>query len=687
MRCSSHFDSCALQRVSPCDDTERASLKLEPPHAPRDEAIFWLTAAAEIEHFLMVQYLFAAYSLNVRDAEDQEEAVRDLQNAVLQIAREEMGHLITVQNLLHVLGAPLNFRREHSSYASEIYPFRFKLEPMSLGSLAKYTLAESPEDRAVLEAGLKPEDLTVYDGPVRELGHASNDSRKIRHVGPIFERLGELFADELEDTDFRLDRAGYQARWSDWGYEPHPDATDTELRVLVRTLDQTNAADLRKAAVQAIKDIGEQGEHADMDMLDGESHFERFFASFKAFRDIEEALGRPPTWPVADNPNASVAPQKGERDHRMLDAMLDSPYSRGRISNERSRKWAQLFNLRYRLLLSYLHHALLLDGAPFKDNGDRTDKGIVMYWTFCEMRRVKKLAHKLVQMPLDDGASGRNAGPPFELPYSLKHSMIDRDRWATHADVLGASIMLIGELLADNGDKDDPFLKHLRDDDTSTQAVARSIADGMGVPQEIHPTDFRKTVHILDEAVRGFEIGEHGGFWQDKTRERFVTERVFKDFGPVPVEIGDPKASALINRIDPPNGVSGRMPRYRPAIPQSRIEFIRQWISDEAPDNKPPGQIGIASEPSPTDEPTAAAPQPPAQAQLSFAQDIKPLFREFPDRASMLFMFDLHDYDDVRANADGILDSVRTGRMPCTGRWPQEDVQKFEAWIDAGHPQ
>ena len=684
MRCSAHFDSCSLQRVTCCDDTERMPLKLEPPHAPRDEAIFWLTAAAEIEHFLMVQYLFAAYSLNLRDAGDQKEAVGKLQNTVLQIAREEMGHLITVQNLLHVLGAPLNFRREHSSYASEIYPFRFKLEPMSQGSLAKYTLAESPEDRKVLKAGLKPKELKIYDGPVCKLGHASNDSRKIRHVGPIFERLRELFADKLEDTDFRLDRAGYQARWSDWGYEPHPDATDIELRVLVRTLDQTNATDLRKAAVQAIKDIGEQGERADMEMLDGESHFERFFAGFKAFRDIEKALGRPPTWPVADNPNASVAPQEGERDHRMLDTMLDSPFSRGRISNERSRKWAQLFNLRYRLLLSYLHHALLLDGGPFKDNGDRTDKGIVMYWTFCEMRRVKKLAHKLVQMPLDDGTSGRNAGPPFELPYSLNHSMIDRDRWATHADVLGASIMLIGELLADDDDKDDPFLKHLRDDDTSTQAVARSIADGMGVPQEIHPTDFRKTVHILDEAVRGFEIRAHKGFWQDKTRKKFVDTPVF---GSLPIVPKDADASLLFSLISLPNPASGRMPRYRPAIPQSRIEFIREWIDDEAPDNEPPGQIGIASKPPPKDEPASPAPQLAAQAQLSFAQDIKPLFREFPDRASMLFLFDLHDYDDVRANADGILDSVKTGRMPCTGRWPQEDVQKFEAWINAGFPQ
>ncbi|MFL6147781.1 MAG: ferritin-like domain-containing protein [Pseudonocardiaceae bacterium] len=37
----------------------------DPPLEPRDEVVFLLTAAAEIEHALMVQYLYAAYSVHV----------------------------------------------------------------------------------------------------------------------------------------------------------------------------------------------------------------------------------------------------------------------------------------------------------------------------------------------------------------------------------------------------------------------------------------------------------------------------------------------------------------------------------------------------------------------------------------------------------------------------------------------
>lgn len=46
-------------------DVEAAGPMHDPPLAPRDEAVFLLTAAAEIEHALMVQYLYAAYSVRV----------------------------------------------------------------------------------------------------------------------------------------------------------------------------------------------------------------------------------------------------------------------------------------------------------------------------------------------------------------------------------------------------------------------------------------------------------------------------------------------------------------------------------------------------------------------------------------------------------------------------------------------
>ncbi len=73
----------------------------------------------------------------------------------------------------------------------------------------------------------------------------------------------------------------------------------------------------------------------------------------------------------------------------------------------------------------------------------------------------------------------------------------------------------------------------------------------------------------------------------------------------------------------------------------------------------------------------------PRSDAVHYGADIKPLFRE-SDRRSMTFAFDLWSFDDVVANADGIAERLRAGDMPCDGRWPDERVALFEAWIRGG---
>ena len=71
------------------------------------------------------------------------------------------------------------------------------------------------------------------------------------------------------------------------------------------------------------------------------------------------------------------------------------------------------------------------------------------------------------------------------------------------------------------------------------------------------------------------------------------------------------------------------------------------------------------------------------EADLSFARDIRPLFRD-RDVRSMSFAFDLSSYDEVRENAEAIYGRLANGTMPCDGEWPPQDVERFRAWIDAG---
>jgi rubrerythrin len=73
----------------------------------REEMIYALNEAAEIEHGLMIQYLFAALTIKKDLRENvtgtQQELIRKWEAQILGVSREEMAHLGTVSNLLSSL--------------------------------------------------------------------------------------------------------------------------------------------------------------------------------------------------------------------------------------------------------------------------------------------------------------------------------------------------------------------------------------------------------------------------------------------------------------------------------------------------------------------------------------------------------------------------------------------------------
>ncbi|MBI1761948.1 MAG: hypothetical protein HYR56_10980 [Acidobacteria bacterium] len=401
----------------------------DPPLEPRDDAVFLLTAAAEIEHALMVQYLFTAYSLWVDNPSltaEQRAKLSDLQGTVIGIAQEEMAHLLTVQNLLHLLGGPLNFNREQAPYASEIYPFRFKLEALTLDSLAKYVLAESPLEW--------PADISADErADIKRRALRSNEDTPVRHVGPIFASLQALFKDHLTDADFRLDTLGLQGG-DDWGSDP----------LIVRTFGGADVAQARQAALAAIADIARQGEGHENQP---KSHFERFLDSFRVFKELSGG-GRQLTWPVAENPNTTTAREVRGSGAPVLEALAEAHERKGRITDARAKNWAHLFNLRYRLLLAHLSHYLRLDQSQAPALGTQREK--LRDWTFNEMvSRLGPIARQLVQMPKDDPPGKYHAGPPFELPYTLNLPQRETDRWRMQLDVAKAAQALAQRMVND----------------------------------------------------------------------------------------------------------------------------------------------------------------------------------------------------------------------------------------------
>jgi hypothetical protein len=72
-----------------------------------------------------------------------------------------------------------------------------------------------------------------------------------------------------------------------------------------------------------------------------------------------------------------------------------------------------------------------------------------------------------------------------------------------------------------------------------------------------------------------------------------------------------------------------------------------------------------------------------AETTLGYENDIKPLFRE-KDQQRMSFAFDLWSYEDVKENADGILERLEEGDMPCDGAWADDHVATFRTWMQSG---
>jgi hypothetical protein len=385
---------------------------------PRDEAIFLLHIGAEIEHSLMVQYLYAAYSLDPDSATGVEgEKVRLWQHQILEIAREEMGHLVTVQNLLRLVGGPLSFGRQDCPYQSDFYPFPFELESLSITSLAKYIVSEMPEQTTIPEIE-----------EIKSLATKGNAGRAVNRVGKLYEAIINLF-EKLDDADFQPGSITYQADFDTWGrdYARAPRGTSESPKrntaeLIVRPVHS------RTTALAALRAVAEQGEGNQANESEF-SHFQRFVAIFRHFKSATVRFVRN----MARNPvTMGVTPEPG-----------DEPVTP--ITNQKSLLWAQLFNTRYRLLLSLLAHALHAEG-PLTLSGAPSPRGRLIAGAFGEMYQLRALAGIIVRQPIDDSGSGVLCGPPFELPYSLALPDLPLGRWKAHRDILMGSDLIIEKL-------------------------------------------------------------------------------------------------------------------------------------------------------------------------------------------------------------------------------------------------
>src|ERR1700680_3709964 len=126
------------------------------PEAPfviehREALIYMLCEAAELEHGIMCQYLFAAFSLKQRTDEGLSEgelaAVTRWRQMAAHVATEEMLHLALVHNLLSAIGAAPHFARPNFPAPAHHYPagVQLALRPFGEEALRHFMFLERPE--------------------------------------------------------------------------------------------------------------------------------------------------------------------------------------------------------------------------------------------------------------------------------------------------------------------------------------------------------------------------------------------------------------------------------------------------------------------------------------------------------------------------------------------------------------
>ena len=393
------------------------------------EQLVWLLhLGATMEHALMVQYLYAAYSLGGPQVPTKyHRKVKEWQDSILAVAREEMGHLLTVQNVLTFLGAGFDLSRYQFPWAIEW----FNIEPFCMGSLACYVNAEMPE----LEEFPERKEIEEL---VRK--HLGKDSLPVHPVAEIYQQIMDLLANSklIPESALHPETYALQASWDEWGrgYKPDPRPLDAagNLEAAAQALGKAQfdshvlvfQVATRTEALAALKQVSLQGEgKEDIKQPGVWTHFRRFLKIYKDFKEVQSDSWSPAAHaPI--NPSTQDDPTSGK------------PHTY--ISCERSRNWGILFNVRYWMLFRYLAHTFQIkaEGAPDEPNV----RAMLMHRIFGEMYQVKTLSGRLFQMPLTDDHSNPDrgtmkrctAGPPFELPSNMRMPVSDIDCWCMHRD-------------------------------------------------------------------------------------------------------------------------------------------------------------------------------------------------------------------------------------------------------------
>jgi hypothetical protein len=351
----------------------------------REHLWYLLAEAAQVEHLIMCQYLYASFSLRAGPEDgltaEQAAAVARWREVLTGIAVEEMLHLALVFNVMTAIGAAPPLSRPNFPRRSDDLPggVQFRLLPFGTDSLTHFLYLERPEGMERLDAeGFVP--VIPPREPI-EPGEVISRAQDFGTVGHLYRGIEQGLA-------------ALSGRFGERGLFVGPRRTQATPE-LFRWPQLVAVHDL-VSATAAINEIIEQGEGARGDWRP--AHYGRFLGIWEEYTKLTEAdPAFEPAFPV-------------------IPAFTRQPYDitepQPLLTDPLTRSIAEMFNLGYEMLLQALNR--------FFTHTDETEAQLqtLVGAAFGLMAGVlRPLGRALPRLPAGPGHPGRTAGPTFEMYY------------------------------------------------------------------------------------------------------------------------------------------------------------------------------------------------------------------------------------------------------------------------------
>jgi len=349
----------------------------------REQLLHLLAEAAEIEHALMCSYLYAAFSLKTGGIEDgltpdEAKAVEAWRGSIMNVAVQEMGHLLMVANLTVAVGGRPHFGRPNF--------------PVSTGYF--------PSGVVVRLTGFSHETIEHFIHLERPRGAEGNDNEDFQqedyrreqvHIGLMpsaqdYATIGHLYEAARANIIHLAKHLGEDALF----------IGGSAAQIGKAIVDLPGVSEVRTVAdaCAAIDMIIEQGEGSPADRED--SHFQAFSTIARELDRLTKANPDfEPAWPVASNPVLRRPPEPEDK------VFVDDPQA------------AELLDFAcatYGLLLRLLVQSFGREGPEAAKQQSALIGGAIDL-----MHVLGSAARALARMPASPSAPGVHAGLSFTM--------------------------------------------------------------------------------------------------------------------------------------------------------------------------------------------------------------------------------------------------------------------------------